>query len=149
MSKKHLKNLAFAVGVIVFGLVVLSQFRERLFESDQASGVNISDEEHLTRIADKINQACPMPIADGIVMQNVKALPGKTLVYTTMITSVSVGDPVLTTLLGMMKEPLAEQLRTAPEFQQLREMRAKVICRFYDKDGAFIDDVVISSIDNQ
>lgn len=141
--RTNIRKVATATGLTLLVLLAIAQLGGWMYERDKAKGDTLNDEEYLEYIAEKVTAICPLDLENGIVMRKVHALPGKTLLYDSQVTDHSIEDPVLETLIRMIKEPLIEQISTAPEFSRLRGMEVTIIYEYYDMYNRYITDVVI------
>jgi zinc-ribbon domain len=89
----------------------------------------------LTRIADQANQNCPRMLNNSIRIDNVTALPGKTLQYSFTFLNIQKGQLNFDSLSTQMAPTIIGKIKSSPEMQQLRIWHITFIYNYKDEDG--------------
>lgn len=89
-----------------------------------------------------INKQCPLEMGNGITMEKCKLEGGDT-----MTTEFTVADPSMLTINEEGKASIVAALKSAPEFDQIKEFGITYVYAYYDSNKNLIGEVRIKADD--
>jgi predicted nucleic acid-binding Zn ribbon protein len=124
--------LGFIVGFIIMFFVTQSLFKP-------------SVDKQLVGIANELNKNCPMNVNEFTVLENVVALPDKTIQYNYVLTKNTKNEVQIDSVKKNIFPSILENARTNPQMKQFRDYKVTLNYSYKDKKGVFVIDYIIKS----
>lgn len=98
----------------------------------------------LTAMANVVNKSCPMQVDKETRLDNVMAMPGKTVQYNYTLVNYKVADIDTNKLKGALMPGMVQTLKTAPDLKYMRDNKVKMAYYYKDMTGAYIMRIVLT-----
>lgn len=92
----------------------------------------------LTAVANEFNKNCPMLVDKETRLDNLMAMPGKTLQYNYTLVNYNKADIDTVKLKEAIMPGMVQMMKTSPELKYMRDNNVKMKYYYKDKTGAYL-----------
>lgn len=125
--------IGFVIGFIVMFFITQSFFKPSM---------NIDKE--IVKSVNEINKVCPIRVDEYMTLDNVMALPNKTIQYNYSLVEIEKAEVNLDTVKKYVFGSVLENIKTNPDMQLQRENNVTFNYYYKDKKGAFVTKYIVT-----
>lgn len=143
-SSNFLKTKGFKISLIVVLAITVfavighfaSQFVISLFN-------NVKVDTELTAMANELNKSCPLTLDSETRLDNVMALPKKTIQYTYTLVNADKSSLNVDEIKKYMEPRIINNAKTSPDMLELRNRKVTINYYYKDKTGAHVLTIIV------